>query len=376
MTIDLGRAVSRPRVKWALIILAWTLFGVLTAGELYFQARVQGREPALIRILAWYLAWTYTWALFTPLILYLKRRFPFNRDRWARSLSVHLPASLLISWIGSLAYTSAGQLLGRIPPGADVLIERSLTTFVAFLHFDPFLYWIVIGVSYLVQQYQESRARELQALQLETQLAEARLQALEMQLHPHFLFNALNTIAVLIRTQKNPQAVRVVTGLGELLRRVLASAGTQFVPLRQEVEFIERYLEIEQLRFGDRLKVELRIEPDTLEASVPHLILQPLVENAIQHAIAPRVALGVLHVGARRVGERLLLRVQDNGPGLREPSASRRGNGVGLSTTGERLQRIYGDDHRFEVANAAEGGVRAELDIPYRLAPDEWQRDA
>ena len=376
MTVDLGRAVSRPQVKWALIVLAWTSFGALTAGELYFQGRVAGRDPSAIRILAWYLSWTYTWALFTPVILWLKRRFPFERNRWVSSLGVHLPASLVISWIGSLAYTSAGQLLGRIPPGADVLIQRSLTTFVAFLHFDPFLYWIVIGLSYLVQQYQESRLRELRSSQLETQLAEARLQALEMQLHPHFLFNALNTIAVLIRTQKNAQAVRVVTGLGDLLRRVLASAGTQFVPLRQEVEFIRRYLEIEQYRFGERLNVEWSIDEATGDARVPYLILQPLVENAIRHAIAPRATVGHLLISSRTSGGRLRLLVRDNGPGLPEAFVGATGNGVGLSTTKERLQHIYGHDHRFDVANAAGGGVCAELDIPFQLAPSDWQTDS
>jgi LytS/YehU family sensor histidine kinase len=249
-------------------------------------------------------------------------------------------------------------------------------TFVAFLHFDPYLYWIIIGLFFLIQQYQAGRERELRASQLETQLAEARLQALEAQLHPHFLFNALNTIAVLVRTNRNTQAVRVVTGLGELLRHALDSAGTQFVPLKQEIDFIRRYLEIEQIRFGDRLQVEMEIEPGVTDARVPYLILQPLVENAIRHGIASRVAAGRLRITARRDGDRLRLSVEDDGPGLPPDLDAGQRNGVGLSTTAARLAQLYGDDHRFSLGNLPRGGVAADLTLPFRLSAGEMQRRA
>jgi LytS/YehU family sensor histidine kinase len=252
---------------------------------------------------------------------------------------------------------SAGQLLGRIPPGTDVLLQESSRTFVAFLHFDPVFYWIIIGLSYLMQQYQESRERELRASQLETQLAEARLQALEMQIHPHFLFNALHTIAVLVRTSRNAH-------------------GTQLVPLKAELEFIERYLEIEQIRFGDRLKVEISIETQTRDACVPYLILQPLVENAIQHGIAARATAGRLQITARLDGDRLCLAVHDDGPGLPETKDAPSGSGLGISTTQERLQQIYGADHGFTIRDVDDGGVTAELVLPYRLATDELEREA
>ncbi len=375
-TFDFGRLPGRPWVRWTLLLTAWTLFGVLVAGEVYYRNYLRGLSPGLVASLLPFLAWTYTWTLFTPLILWLTWRFPFNRDGWVTSLLVHLPASLVIAWIGSLVFNRVSQLVGTIPPGIDNLLAESLQMFVLFLHFDPLLYWIVVGLGLLLMHNQMSRERELRAAQLETQLTEARLQALEMQLHPHFLFNALNTIAVLVRTNRNAQAVRVVTGLGELLRSALDSAGSQVVPLKHEIEFVERYLEIEQVRYGDRLRVELNIEDGMQEAQVPYLILQPLVENAIRHAIEPRSEGGALQISARRTNDRLLLSVHDDGPGLSGAAQPAERNGLGLATTQARLQQIYGDDHTFVVSNAKGGGATAEVDIPFQLAAGEWRRDA
>lgn len=367
---------GRPWMIWVIVVGAWTLFGALIAGESYFRLSAAGQEPSLARLLLHFLAWSYTWALFTPVILWLRWRFPFSRDRWVGSLVIHLGASLAIAWIGSVSFVGAGQWLGRIPPGTDVLFRRSALMFVAFLHFDPVFYWIIIGLGYLLQYYQDSRERQLKASQLEAQLAAARLKALEMQLHPHFLFNALNTIAVLVRTDRNAQAVRVVTGLGELLRRALDSAGSQLVPLRDELEFVKRYLEIEQIRFGDRLKVEMSVDPQTTDGCVPHLILQPLVENAIRHGIGARARPGNLWIDARRRADRLELTVRDDGPGLPGTSNGEHGTGVGLSATRERLEQIYGSDHRFAVRSDARGGVIAAIDIPFQLAVGDCEREA
>lgn len=368
--LNLTRKMERGWVKWALIVAAWTLFGSLIAGETYVRARLSGEAMAVHVVFIWFLAWAYTWALFTPLVLWLRHRYPFESGRWKKSLSVHLPASLLIAWIGSLVYVLVGQLLGQVEPGSQVLFGRSLKMFVVFLHFDPALYWIIVGLSYVMHHYREAKERELRASQLETQLAQARLQALEMQLHPHFLFNALHTIAVLVRTDRKSQAVRVVTDLAELLRRALDNVGTHLVPLKDEVEFIRRYLEIEQIRFGDRLCVKMDVDPDTQGAEVPHLVLQPLVENAIRHGIAPRSTPGSLEIQASQRDGRLVLTVRDDGPGLPATLDAPTGAGLGLSTTRERLQQIYGDDHRFVVANAEGGGVAVELEIPFRIATE------
>lgn len=370
---DLERALSRPWLKWLLIVAAWTLFGSLIAGETYIQTRSQGRPLTLGQAFTWYLAWAYAWALFTPIALWLRRRVPFTRKVWPRALIVHLTASLVLAWMGALVYVGVGQALGRLPAGAETLVGRSLALFVVFLHFDPALYWIIVGLSYAAYYYRESRERELRASQLEAQLAQARLQALEMQLHPHFLFNALNTIAVLVRTSRNAQAVRVVTGLAELLRRALDSAGVHLVSLKQEIEFVRRYLEIEQIRFGDRLRVEVDVDPRALDARVPHLLLQPLVENAIQHGVSIRSSGGSLEIRARRLNGRVYLSVRDDGPGL-QGVESNTGNGLGLRTTRERLRQLYGDDHAFTVRDADGNGVLAELDIPFDPVPEErWE---
>lgn len=368
--------MSRPVARAAFILALWTFFGSLFAVETFIQSRVQNGTLTLGRSLLWHLAWAFSWALFTPIVLWLRRRFPLDRRRWRFSVAVHVPISLFMALLGGVCFVLVGQLLGRYPAGAGFLVDRSLLVFVTWLHLDPFLYWLIIGITYTAQYYRESRERQLRAAQLETQLTQARLQALEMQLHPHFLFNALNTIAQLVRTGKNAQAVRVVSGLGELLRRALDSAGVHLVPLKQELEFVRRYLEIEEIRFGDRLRIEMCIEPDTEDAQVPYLILQPLVENAIQHGLARRAAPGHLRIDAERRGGRLHLSVRDDGAGLPRSFQPDTSNGVGLTTTAERLQRLYGDDHAMRIMNREEGGVSAVIDIPFRVATDEWQREA
>ncbi len=192
-----------------------------------------------------------------------------------------------------------------------------------------------------------------------------------MQLQPHFLFNALHTVGQLIRTGQPARAVQVVAGLGELLRRVLDGAATQEVPLKQELDFLRSYLDIEQIRFRDRLKVVLDPDPEALDATVPHFILQPLVENAIKHGIASRATVGRVLIGARRIDGTLHLTVRDDGSGLSDAAA----RGVGLANTSARLRQLYGDQASFEVVNMADGGVIARIVLPYRLAAAEWRGD-
>jgi len=182
-----------------------------------------------------------------------------------------------------------------------------------------------------------------------------------------------------VRTGDRDTAIRVVAGLGDLLRRVLDGAAQQEVPLKQELEFIRNYLDIEQVRFRDRLKVAINADPDVLDAKVPHLILQPLVENAIRHGIAPHLSAGYLMVGARRVDDQLQLVVRDDGPGIRNGEGEGEGGtaaarpGIGLSNTRARLTRLYGADCELEVGNAPDGGLEARIVLPFRLAHAEWQ---
>ena len=208
---------------------------------------------------------------------------------------------------------------------------------------------------------------EVEAAQLETQLAQAQLDALKMQLHPHFLFNTLNSISVLMRDDATA-ANRMLIRLSELLRVALKSEGRQEIPLRQELEFLRGYLEIEQTRFQDRLMVDFDIEKETLDAQVPNLILQPLVENAIRHGIAPRAEAGLIQVQARRENSFVELCVSDDGAGLNE--SEMQGNGIGLSNTRKRLEKLYGEQYGFEISSPAGGGLQVRLKIPFHTNGD------
>jgi len=229
-------------------------------------------------------------------------------------------------------------------------------------------YGTIVGVTHAIGFYHRFRERQLAAIQLETQLARAQVDALRMQLNPHFLFNAMNSIAMLIRHQERDEAVRTVAGLSDLLRYVLEDTREQEVSLRQELEFVQRYLSIEEVRFRDRLEIRIDAEPDTMDALVPNLILQPLVENAIRHGIAKRSAARLVTVSTRRSDGELVLEVADDGPGLaKAPSTD--GNGVGLSNTQERLKQLYGARQTFDIANAPSQGTVVRLTLPFHTEP-------
>jgi sensor histidine kinase YesM len=223
----------------------------------------------------------------------------------------------------------------------------------------------VVGIKSAFSYYQKYRERELVTSKLEARLATSRLQVLKMQLHPHFLFNTLNAISELIH--KDPEsAERMIGDLSDLLRLSFEKLEVQEISLRQELEFLRKYLEIEQMRFHDRLMVEMQISPETLDASVPNMILQPLVENAIKHGIAPRSAGGKIRIGALRNNGTLELSVSDNGIGVPSGDLENLSEGVGLSNTRRRLRHLYGEGHKFDLANAEKSGLRVNLTIPFR----------
>jgi LytS/YehU family sensor histidine kinase len=237
-----------------------------------------------------------------------------------------------------------------------------------FLNFDweMMTYWAVVGLSHAIDFHRESQERELAAAQLETRLAEAQLQALQSQLHPHFLFNTLNTISALMQRDIDA-ADAMLERLSDLLRLTLDRIGLQQVTLKEEIDFIEKYLDIERARFGDRLHVQIRVEPGLLDASVPTLLLQPLVENAVRHGIAPQVMGGRVEIDARREGGQLRLVVRDNGAGLAADTLQAFNTGVGLSNTRSRLGHLYGENHRFEFERPAGGGLEVTVLMPLTL---------
>jgi LytS/YehU family sensor histidine kinase len=212
------------------------------------------------------------------------------------------------------------------------------------------------------------RERESAAAQLNVQLAQAQLESLKVQLHPHFLFNTLHNIAGLVRTNEKVPAVNMIAGLSDLLRRALDSGDEQEVPLRQELEFIELYLGIQKVRFQDKLTVRMEVAPETLDAMVPNLILQPLVENAIRHGFAVEESAGLIVIETYRDKEDLRITVRDDGPGLQAGWRLEESGGIGLANTSARLKHLYGAAHRFDLYNGANGGMTATITIPFRVS--------
>lgn len=362
-----------PLLRWAIIVGFWTFFGLLNGTQLVLGVRMESIRISFWRVFANdFFGWLF-WIPATPVVLALARRFPIERGSWSRALPIHLVSCLLIA---SAHFAFASWLYLMIlpfgPPSEprsffEMFSSRALNQ----IHLDLLIYGATIGMSYAVSYYFRFREREFRASQLESQLAQAQLQTLKMQLHPHFLFNTLNAIAGLVRDSRNKAAVNMLAGLSDLLRYTLENAGKQQVPLREELEFLELYLDIQQMRFSDRLRVELHIEPATLSALVPNLILQPLVENAIRHGISRRAAAGLVGISANRDGADLHIRIYDDGPGLKHDNGNRMVEGVGLSNTRARLKQLYSDEQNFSLAERPSGGVEAVLIIPFTVAPEE-----
>ena len=369
-----ARGKSSTRfLRWAIIIGFWTFFGLLNGSQLYLGVWMEGMRLSFWRVFATNVFGWWAWIPATPIVLWLGRHFRVERGTWWRVLPVHLLACLLIS-IAHFAFATYAYVLilpfGRENnprPFWEMFLGRAMSQF----HLDLLIYAATLGVSYAVSYYFRYREREFRASQLESQLAQAQLQTLKMQLQPHFLFNTLNGIAGLVRDNRNKAAVNMLAGLSDLLRYTLENAGKQEVPLKEELEFLELYLDIQQMRFSDRLQVEMEIEPETLDALVPNLILQPLVENAIRHGTSRRAASGTVGVSARRDDGSLRIHIYDDGPGLKRDDGAKTVEGVGLSNTRARLSQLYGGRQKFTLSERGGGGVEAIIVIPFIRAPQE-----
>src|SRR2546421_10926457 len=352
----------------ALLFVAWTLVGLVFAAVSYGVALSQNdKRFGIAASLKLNLVLFYLWGVFSPLILRFCRRFRIEFRRLSiRNLTVHVPAIVLFAAVHE---TLLLAILWSIKP--PVRGELATITNYYARHFGYGFYidliialLIVIAVHALLY-YQNFRASELAQSSLKTQLAQAQLRALKMQVHPHFLFNTLHSISSLVLDDP-PKANSMIARLGDFLRLTLDHADHELVTLKEETEFLRAYLDIEQVRFGDRLKVAFEMEPMTLSAQVPHLILQPVVENAIQHAVAPRTAQSRIDIKAQRLDGLLKLEVKDNGPGIASKSDLLELRGVGLNNVRARLSQAYGSDFRFELTNGAEGGLTVTMEIPFR----------
>lgn len=361
---------NRKFVKWVGIWSVWTLFALFFASQFALQNQFSPNPVAFWRILVWQLVSGYIWFGISPLILFLARRFPFDEGRWRTSIPVHVVACIVIALfqllIDAFVLTRLGYPANRSFPN---FFEAYKFFVLVNLHLSILIYMGVVAIWSTYTYYQKYRERLLESSQLEARLAQSRLQVLKMQLHPHFLFNTLNAISELI--YRDPESAdRMLTDLSDLLRLSFENLEVQEIPLKQELEFLEKYLEIEQMRFHDRLSVNMDISPDVLDASVPNMILQPLVENAIKHGIAPRSSGGRIDINAARSNGHLEIEVSDDGLGVPFGDLNNLPEGVGLSNTRRRLRHLYGDEHKFDLRKLEKGGLGVSLEIPFRVCQE------
>jgi two-component system, LytTR family, sensor kinase len=348
--------------RFCFLFGAGTLFGLLIASQTYIAYNTREVPFQWSRILLLSFIYAYSWAALTPFILWLGRRFPLERFHWRKSLTIHFASSLLLS-IATRALEILSYFFLVANLEQPLSVWRVLRNVLAIFDYGVLIYWVIILINYAFEYHRRFREGELKASQLEAQLAQAQLQALKMQLNPHFLFNTLNSITALM-SKDQEGAEKMIARLGDFLRLTLENRGTQEVTLKEELDFLKCYLEIERIRFQDRLQVNINVEPDTLAARLPNLILQPIVENAIIHGIAPRRHPGCINIRARRLNGHLLVQVIDNGAGISSHRNLLR-EGIGLANTQARLEQLYGAEHRIDLENIAEGGLAVTLEIPF-----------
>ena len=371
---------TRPWLIWAMSFGFWTLIAMAGSVTMYQFERLRGFPVAFPSMLALELSQTLTYAPLTPFVLALARRYPVQRGVLSRRA--------LLYFGGALVFAMAHVVLrGLTYPVWDTEIKGYASVWGSGVHalrlrwdlleslfFQNVIdditgtYLPIVLIAHVVSYYQRFRERELRSSQLQTQLAKSHLQTLKSQLQPHFLFNTMHSISALMLTDVQA-ADRMMTRLSDLLRMSLEASGTQITTLSRELEFLNCYLEIEKVRFEERLTVALNIAPETLDAQVPHLLLQPLVDNAVKHGISKLYDGGEIQISATAEGPELQLEVKDNGPGMGRPDGPPR-TGLGLKVTRERLEALYGQQQSMELLNSPEGGAAVRICIPF-TKPDK-----
>jgi signal transduction histidine kinase len=352
-------------IRWGIIFAVWSVVVLLVAGDCYLRSALSAEEDVSIcSSFIWAAPTWYPWALLTPLVLWLAERLRPSREAWLIPSVALAGSGLVLAALKVVALWAAEGMLAGIdlaerlaPQTVSILLTRrvpvNLGAFAA-----------IVVVSFLAAAMRERRERELKGAQLETQLAVAELRALKMQLQPHFVLNVLNTITAMI--PRNPERAEEMTvRLGELLRMVLDTREVHTVTLATEIEFLEKYLEIEQARFGDQLQVEVEVAEGVGDALVPNLVLQPFVENAIKHRSLRPGTPTVIRVEVRNGHDRLHLRVTDNGPGVEGSIEEPPLNGLGIANTRARLDALYGDSYQLHFSSAQPSGLEVDLFLPH-----------
>ena len=370
-----GPVWQRRGARLAIIWGIWTFIGLVFTLQFYFASYRSERPTPFLDALYMQIIWAYLFALATPLVLWAVTRMPLERDNWVRNALLHIPISIVLG----VLLTALGRVLIWLrwgwPLGKPMTFESIIRFVIANFTEAIGIYLLIALTGYAFSYYRRFREGQVRTLQLEAQLSQAQLQALKMQLHPHFLFNTLHSISALLN--KDAEAARkMITRLGDFLRLTVENSGSQEVTLRQEMEFLSCYLEIERIRFQDRLVTHMDVAQQTLDAKVPNLILQPIVENAIRHGIAPRSTQGLIEIEAKQRNGRLRIQIRDNGPGLSTHRTSENvfKKGLGLANTETRLEQLYGPAHSFNLRNNPDGGLIVTLEIPFHrdgVAPNQ-----
>ncbi|HEX3474391.1 MAG TPA: histidine kinase [Kofleriaceae bacterium] len=370
------RRLDWPPVRFGLWVLVWTMAGLFFfTQDLSRKAYWGDPTPWWHYLISWMLG-VWLAAVTTPAVVWLGRRWPIERRNWLPRVALHVVCSLGYAVIQVVALGAIGAQIGFVGAlNADRFVDTLPVLAVVSFHNNVVSYWAMLGLMYGIDYYRRYQEREKQALrlelrasELETQLVRTRLDGLKMQLQPHFLFNTMNAIMVLVRQQRGPEAEETIARLCDLLRFVLDDALVQEVPLRRELEYLGLYLSIEQLRFADRLRVAIDADPAILDAAVPHMSLQPIVENAVRHGVGASEAGGTIRLTATRVADDLVVEVTDDGPGLSPEPSTRRG--IGLDNTRARLRQLYGDRASLSIANGEVSGAVVTVVLPYRAAPE------
>ncbi len=360
------RSVAPTLFRGLGLLALWSVVGLAFASQLYLSNSLLGRPISWREAISAPLEDWYVYGVLSLPVVWLARRFPPELGpRW-RAAALHLGAAVVFSFV----YVALRAVVGQV----DSWVAGESATFAEIYHpllartfpFNLLIYGVIVAASHAIDYYRKYHERTVQALELEKHLTEARLQALLHQLKPHFLFNTLNGIASLMHTDVEA-ADKMLVRLSELLRITMAHTGAPMTSLRDELAFLERYLEIERIRFRNRLEVTIEVDEGAIEAQVPSLILQPIVENAVRHGIEPRSHSGRIELKGLRQDGHLVLTVTDNGAGLPPGGPTR--EGIGLANTRARLAELYGADHDFELVNGPAGGLCVRIVIPYSPTP-------
>jgi signal transduction histidine kinase len=339
----------------------WAFLGLVLSLEVYFNEKAEMSWSDFVGVAIPQFGRAAMWACLAPFILLLRARMPLSSGHWVGGILFHISFSFLVMATFYLGRIEAYIIFfGPLPSGG--FWRAAMLGFYGHNMVDMAYYWAVIAFGYGGELQRRFRNEEIRAAQLESRLIEAELKALREQLKPHFLFNTLNTVSVMVRDGRNEMAVTLLARLGSLLRMSLDGNHRNETTLRVEMDFLERYIEIQKARFPDRLTVAVAVEEAALSVPVPWLLLQPIVENAILHGVAPKSGPGRVEITGRVEGRSLHLEVLDDGPGL--PENRRVVEGTGLANTRERLAKIYGDQSRMTVRTRSTGGISVEIILP------------